>query len=300
VDFIKSLIFLLLLGFILYDPATSTSGDVRILFSSSKVGNWQIWVMRPDGSQLSQITRGIQEAHYPAPSPDGNNIAYVTGEGEIWLMEVGKEPQRLSGISKNCNHPAWSPKGKRLAFVCYSFRDRREESDIWVAGLEEGGVQKLLEQEGLQSHPAWSPDGLTIAYTTGYRIGSDKIVEELWLVDSDGKNPRPLVKDSFSNLQPDWSPDGKKIAFASNRAGNMDIWVLDRSGRNMRQLTDDKSFDGHPSWSPDGSEICFASTRGGKMDIWIMGSDGRNPKQLTGLSGTEREGKEPKWIRLTE
>jgi Tol biopolymer transport system component len=139
VDLIKSFIFLLSLGFILYSPATSHSGDRRILFSSSMSGNWQIWAMGPDGSHSSQITRGLQEAHYPAPSPDGSNIAYVTGEGEIWLMEVGKEPQRLSGIPKNCNHPAWSPKGKKLAFVCYSFRDRREESDIWIADLEEAG-----------------------------------------------------------------------------------------------------------------------------------------------------------------
>jgi Tol biopolymer transport system component len=260
-------------------------------------GSWQIFSVLPDRSNLSQLTHAIQDAHYPASSPDGSKIAYVNNEGEILIMELGKEPQRIPNLPKNCNHPAWAPKGGKLALVCYSFRDRREESDIWIADLEEGRVQRLLEQEGLQSYPAWSPDGLTIAYTTGYRIGSDKIVEELWLVGIDGRNPKPLVLDSFSNIHPDWSPDGEKIAFASNRAGNMDIWVIDKSGRNMRQLTYEKSYDADPSWSPDGSKICFTSIRNGKLDIWVIECDGGNPSQLTGLTDSQGESKEPKWSR---
>jgi len=289
--------FLLVAYSIIFPTIFCNAAEEKILFSSSSSGIWQVWTVNPDGSNLSQLTQGQEDAHHPASSPDGSRIAYVNNEGEISAMPIGKEPQKLKFIPKNCNHPAWSPKGKRLAFVCYSFRDRREESDIWIADLDESRVWKLLEQEGIQSYPTWSPDGSEIAYTTGYRVGSDKIVEELWLVGIDGKNPKPLVLDSFSNVHPDWSPDCGKIAFASNRSGSMDIWVVDRSGKNRKRLTDDKSYDAHPSWSPDGSEICFTSTRGGKMDIWVIESDGKNPRQVTGLTDSQGESKEPKWSR---
>jgi len=152
-----------------------------------------------------------------------------------------------------------------------------------------------MTQDNIQSFPAWSPDGKSIVYTTGYRVSSTKIIEALWLVNSDGTNPRPLISDEFYNIQPAWSPDGENIAFASSRSGNMDIWVVDKDGRNENQMTFEKSYDADPSWSPDGSRICFTSTRSGQMEIWVMDSDGENPRQLTGFSGSQAESMHPCW-----
>jgi TolB protein len=244
----KYVISMFLLGCILYTPVLSFSGE-RIAFSSYQDGSWQIWSIDPDGNNLSQLTHTEQDLHYPAWSPDGQKIAYSDNEGELWIMKIGESPRKVSNLQKNCNHPSWSPNGNKVAFVCYFFKDRMEDSDIWMADLQQGKVLKLMEQEGIQSYPAWSSDGSTIVYTTGYRISSDKVIEELWLVNSDGKNPRPLVSNNFSNIQPDWSPDGEKIASASDKSGNMDIWVVDKYARNMKQLTFDKSYDADPSWS---------------------------------------------------
>lgn len=270
----------------------------KIVFSSYMNESWQIWSVHPDGNNLMKLTGIAQDIHYPAVSPDGNKLAFANNEGEIWVMEKSKKTEKILKTPENCTHPVWSPDGSKIAFVCYFFINRKEDSDIWIADLKQERVWKLMKQEGIQSYPAWSPDGATIVYTTGYRISSNKIIEELWLVNSDGTNPGRLVADRFSNIQPDWSPDGKKIAFASDRSGNMEIWVVDRNGKNMRQLTRDKSYDADPNWSPDGSKICFTSTRSGKMDIWIMDIDGENTRQLTGLSDLYGESKEPDWSYL--
>ena len=277
----------------LHELQTRNSG--RIIFSSYMSGNWQIWSIDPDGRNLTQLTHIQEELHYPAWSPVGHRFACSSNERDIWIVKPGNKPQKLQNLPSNCNHPAWSPNGDKIAFVCYTFDNRKEDSDIWIADLNKGAVQKLMKQDNIQSFPAWSPDGKSIVFTSGYRVSSSKIIEALWLVNSDGTNPRPLISNEFYNIQPAWSPNGKMIAFASSRSGNMDIWVVNKDGRNARQLTFDKSYDADPSWSPDGTKMCFTSTRSGQMEIWVMDSDGKSPRQLTGLSGSQAESMQPLW-----
>jgi len=274
---------------------SQTKNYSRIIFSSYMDGNWQIWSIDPDGKNLTQLTNTEQELHYPACPPDGSRIACACNERNIWVIKPGNKPQKLQNLPSNCNHPAWSSNRDKIAFVCYTFDNRNEDSDIWIADLKAGDARKLMKLDNIQSFPAWSPDGKDIVFTSGYRVSSSKIIEALWLANSDGTNPRPLISDGFYNIQPAWSPDGKNIAFASSRSGNMDIWVVNKDGRNPRQLTFDKSYDADPSWSPDGSKICFTSTKSGQMEIWVMDSDGKSPRQLTGLSGSQAESMHPFW-----
>jgi TolB protein len=280
---------------------TGDSPQEKVAYSSSVGGSWQIWVSPVDGGSPVQRTHSLEDVHYPAWSADGKKLAYTSNDGAVWIIEAGGEPRRLANLPSNCSHPAWSPDDSRLAVACSWLQDRKEFTNIWILNLRTNSVSELMDQGSAQKrqHPAWSPDGATIAYTNGYRVSASKIVEELWLVDSDGTNAKPLVVNGFFNLQPDWSPDGEWIAFASNQSGSMNIWMVDRSGTRLQQLTRGKSYDGDPSWSPDGSRLCFASTRSGTMQIWIADSSGANLRQLTGLSPSEShaESTEPHWAR---
>jgi TolB protein len=273
----------------------------RVAFSSSVGGSWQVWTLPVDGGNQVQLTHSLEDVHYPAWSPGGKKLAYAANDGTIWLLDTDGKAQQVTSLPSNCSHPAWSPDGTRLAVACSWLRDRKEFTNIWILDLRTNSASELLDQAGAQKrqHPAWSPDGATIVYTNGYRVSANKIVEELWLVDSDGTNARPLVVNGFFNLQPDWSPDGEWIAFASNQTGSMNIWMVDRSGTRLHQVTRGKSYDGDPSWSSDGSKICFASTRSGAMQIWVVESSGANPRQLTGPSpsDSQAESAEPHWSR---
>jgi TolB protein len=267
----------------------------KIAFSSYTGETWQLWRMNPDGQNLFQLTNEFNDLHYPAWSHDGRKLAYADYEGIIWVMVLGETPRRLPFLPKNCTHPAWSPDDRKIAFTCYTFQNRKEDSDIWIADLEKKKARKLIAQEGIQKHPNWSPDGSTIVYSNGYRLNSNKIVESLWLMDHDGGNPRSLLTDNASNIQPDWSPKGEKIVFASDQSGNLDIWVLDIEGGNQHQLTNHKSYDADPAWSPSGSQICFSSTRSGKPSLWLLNLEGGPPRQFPGLFGAKVKSKEPDW-----
>ena len=124
--------------------------------------------------------------------------------------------------------------------------------------------------------PSWSPDGRHIAYSRG---------TDIYVMGSDGSNPRNLTNYSDQDFSPSWSPDGRHIAFTSERDGNPEIYVMGSDGSNPRNLTNYSDQDFSPSWSPDGRHIAFHSWRNGNYEIYVMGSDGSNPRRLTTSGG---------------
>jgi dipeptidyl aminopeptidase/acylaminoacyl peptidase len=102
-----------------------------------------------------------------------------------------------------------------------------------------------------------SPDGKTIAFAvTSYSIEANKGNTDIWLIDSDGKNLRPLKNSEVNENEPKFSPDGKRIAFT--RGGQ--IWLCDIDGNSEAQLTNLYSGASGMVWSPDGNRILFTSS----------------------------------------
>ena len=90
--------------------------------------------------------------------------------------------------------------------------------EAWVVGA----IRRLTDYSASYSAPSWSPDGRHIAF--GFeRDGRAKI----YVIGSDGSNPRRLTDDSANYRSPSWSPDGRYIAFESNRDGDWGIYVMD-------------------------------------------------------------------------
>jgi Tol biopolymer transport system component len=148
------------------DTKTSFSPDgTRIAFQSKRGGdgNWEIWVMNADGSNLHAITNDPGAALWSAEpdwSPDGTKIAFtstrVGTDREIWVMNAdGSAPQQLTNNAVEDGLPAWSPDGKRIAYN--SNQDGNNE--IWVINADGSGQTQLTNTAGTVTNfaAAWQP-----------------------------------------------------------------------------------------------------------------------------------------------
>jgi TolB protein len=276
-------------------PPSWQSSSTGIGYASYTSDHWEIWLYSIDEKRHHQITNSFEEKQYPGLAPKENKLAFATNLGELWIAEPGRDPQKIPRLPENCTHPAWSPDGRKLVFVAYTFIKGKEDSDLWIADLDKNTVNRLIQLEKIQKHPCWSPDGQSIVFTSAYLPDSGKPIEDLYMINANGTDPKPWLSNGAANIQPNWSHRGDKIVFASNHSGNMEIWVKGIRDETALQLTDHPAYDGDPCWSPDGRHICFVSTRSGKMDVWIMDADGANPWQVTGLGGRQGDSKDPHW-----
>jgi len=265
-------------------PAWSpVKGDEHIAFVGRFDGDWEIYSMWDDGTDLLRLMDTESNEVQPRISPDGRQVAFasdIDGDYEIWL-EDARTPApwiRLTNNTGNDWQPAWSPDGRKLAFAS----DRDGDWDIYVMNANGTGVVQLTNDPAEDSFPAWSSDGKRIVFYSG-RSGDG----DIYVMDAvDGGNVTPLVANPGFDWSPAWSPDGSTLVFASARdyGGTYatELYALDLLSGDLSRLTDYDGHDAIPLWSGDGRCIYFTSDRyWGIDDIWGMDADGSNAHNLT-------------------
>lgn len=116
-------------------------------------------------------------------------------------------------------------------------------------------LEDLYRLKGV-GEPVISPDGQTIVYTvTTSDIKTAKRRVNLWRVDPDGQNARPLTFGDTRDESPVFSPDGLRLAFISSRSGDPQLWLLPMQGGEPEQQTDFPGGVGGPIWSPDARKL---------------------------------------------
>jgi TolB protein len=160
------------------------------------------------------------------------------------------------------------------------FASNRPSAEIHVMDADGRAKTRITHRDPAGSTPAWSPDGSRIAFN-----GSSGSSVQLWVMDRDGENLRPL---GFQTLEfdvgafpdPDWSPGGGRIVLSYKE----NIYVVNRDGTERRRLTRGSAEDWDPSWSPAGRWIAFTRA----PEIWRMRTNGTGKQAL----GT---GDDPDW-----
>jgi TolB protein len=110
---------------------------------------------------------------------------------------------------------------------------------------------------------------------------------EVWVMDYDGFNQRPITSYGSLSLTPRWSPDNTRLAFTSYTLGNPDIFIFSLETNHRIPFPVYKGLNTTPAWSPDGKRIAFCSSMSGDPEIYVIDSNGQNLHRLTFSPGVD-------------
>jgi Tol biopolymer transport system component/DNA-binding winged helix-turn-helix (wHTH) protein len=181
--------------------------------------------------------------------------------------------------------PAWSPDGKRLAFVWAKEDGSRQHIYIKKFGSE--SLLRLTDLSDNEYSPAWSPDGKQIAFLSSSEAGLGLYVASLDDPRSARKIYIPGVATSWEHGALSWSPDGKSFVLVDHIGAqpSSSIYQIDVETLRVHALTSPPpgwEGDLNPVFSPDGSKIAFLrASESAVLDIYWIPSQGGEPRQVT-------------------
>ncbi|MEZ5316091.1 MAG: hypothetical protein R2752_01690 [Vicinamibacterales bacterium] len=155
----------------------------------------------------------------PGISPDGREIAFVSG-GDIWVVPAaGGDAHLLVADAANDRRPLYAPDGTALAFVS----DRTGGGDIYVLTFASGVVHRVTWDDGLEQLDGWSRDGRWIYFSSN--IHDIAGMNDVWRVPAAGGTPMPVSADRYVNefgAAP--APDGRHVALVARGISSSQWW----------------------------------------------------------------------------
>ncbi len=172
--------------------------------------------------------------------------------------------------------PAWSPNGRRLAYVSFE----KSRSIVYVQELKTGQRQAIAQFKGINSAPRWSPDGKRLAMTLSKDGNSEIYVMYL----ASGVLQR-ITNHYGIDTEPAWAPDGRSLVFTSDRSGKPQIYQINinQQGRagHPKRLTYTGDYNSRASFSPDGKQLVLVTRDNGHYRVALLKLGTRDLHVLT-------------------
>ncbi len=233
-------------------PAWSPQGDT-IAFASNREGNFDIFLMKADGSEVKAVTSADADEHEPAWYPDGRGLAYALESKKLLRtstaihridLETGRTRRVIPRYSRTHGIPQISPSSPQMVFT----GKRTFGWDVAAYDWASNQVRFLVEG-GKSCRARFSPSGHKLAYVSSGADGKG----DIWMMDADGGGQIRLThRDMTYDYFPDWSPDGRFLVFNSSlqheHGGDWQLCLYDIESQAVALLYDSPGNDIFPDW----------------------------------------------------
>ena len=240
-----------------------------IAFLSDRAGNWKIWIVSPDGSNLTRLTDDPLGEGLWGWSPDGKSIAYPkkrpnAKSSDTWIIPAkGGEPEKLVTV-ENATGAEYSPDGKWLGFLTRQWTEKGLISGLTLLSLSNKREFAITIPEEIEKPVAWSMDSKqVIFFKTGYDWES-----RLMVINAYGGPFVELGKErELVAWSQHWTHDGEKII----TDGETGFWIIPTKGGASVKL--EFTFDPKPiafvvpSFSPDLTQSAYVSE---DYSLWVL------------------------------
>lgn len=172
----------------------SPTGD-RIIFTSTRDDDLELYSMAPDGSDVQRLTNRIGydggafyspdgskiiwRAHYPEPGPEADDYLALLEEGlirpgelDVYVMDAdGSNQRQVTDVGGASFAPYWHPDGDRILFSSNHHDPSGRDFDIYLMNLDGTGLQRITHADGFDGFPVFSPDGSQLVFSSNRNNG---------------------------------------------------------------------------------------------------------------------------------
>lgn len=189
-----------------YDAEATIGRDGRIVFTSVRDGDLELYSMDGNGANVRRLTN--------RSGPDGGPFFSADGSMIVWRGKEISDPKELEDYRALLAQGLWRP----------------TDLEVFVMRHDGTGIRQVTNSGGSNFAPFFHPDGRRVIYASNQHDPKGRNFD-LYLINLDGTElERVTFNDTFDGF-PMFSPDGRRLVFASNRngrvAGETNIFVAD-------------------------------------------------------------------------
>lgn len=247
-----------------------------LAFAKNGSGKYQrnIWITKPTGRNLKQITNIPGQAMSPSWSPDGRFVVFCHMDDSSHALGVWdrlkNQVQRIRFPGNTVIGPVFMPDNK----VAVSLSTGKYP-DIFLLNRSFQKERAIEESGAINVSPSFDATGTKMAFTSS-RMGSPQI----FMKDLGSGAVTRVSKFGSYNTEPTMSPDGTLVAFSRLTDSGHRIFVQDLVTGIERQVTFGPGSDEQPAFAPDSYFLAFTSNRSGQKQVYLMTRHGGDAKRV--------------------